>query len=334
MSINTLGIDPTRTTLLRRQWCHAVDMRFLALGHAITQLIEHQNALGITSNTRWAYETDTEKLGQFKIWLQIQINQHILSQRQADSWFTDYVSKAYAKGIARSFEDVRSLGRSQAYYNKRLDFYLGSRAEFLSSSFSRPASQSRIELLGSRTFSELKGVTDAMSQQMTRTLVDGMAQGISPREVAVNLNRDVANIGIMRARRVARTETIRAHASGQLQSLRDLGVDQIGVAVELSTAGDNKVCPRCRLLNGIVLTPDEAEGLIPVHDECRCCFQPANIGEPTQGQVRSRSRIMEALRKATPAQVKLSKQLQRKRRVWGSGFDPSKISKVRPRRSV
>lgn len=248
-----------------------------------------------TTNTRWAYQTDAEKLKQFKVWLQIQINQHILSQRQADSWLTDYVSKAYAKGLSRSFEDVRSLDKSRAYYDKKLDFYNGTRAEFLSSSFGRPVSLNRIELLGSRTYSELKGVTDAMSQQMTRTLVDGMAQGISPREVAVNLNKDVAGIGMVRSRMIARTETIRAHAEGQLDALEALGVTHVGVAVEFATAGDFKVCAKCSRLNGSVLTISQARSLIPLHPNCRCAWQPQTQVQPLSPKL-ARSRIASALR--------------------------------------
>jgi SPP1 gp7 family putative phage head morphogenesis protein len=328
MLINNRGsIDPSRTTMLRRQWENDLVGRFKIIQQAIAHLIVEQNALGITTNTRWAFQSDAEKLKQFKIWLQIQINQHILSQRQANSWFSDYVAKAYTKGLNRSFEEVRSLGRSQAYYAKKPDFYSGSRAEFLASSFARPVSTNRIELLGSRTYSELKGVTDAMSQHVTRTLVDGMAQGLSPREVAVNLNCDVDGIGIVRARAIARSETIRAHAEGQLDALESLGITHVNVGVEWRTAQDRKVCPTCSRLNGSVLTIQQARGLLPQHPNCRCAWLPASIGsDALQGpkQARQRKASVWGYQSAQPARKLLKRGLGGLKRLH---YKPTPLTK-------
>jgi SPP1 gp7 family putative phage head morphogenesis protein len=187
------------------------------------------------------------------------------------------------------------MQRYKEQNQERPDWYAGTREEFLRSSFGRPVSVERVAQLTSRVYSDLKGVTDAMSTVMQRTLMDGMIQGKSPRDVAKDLNKSVDGIGITRARTIARTETIRAHADGQLDALKQLGVEEVGVMVEWSTAGDDLVCPLCADLNGIVMKINEAYAIIPRHPNCRCSWIPANVGEPTKDQVRGKSSIEQSI---------------------------------------
>jgi hypothetical protein len=83
----------------------------------------------------------------------------------------------------------------------------------------------------------------------------------------------------------------------------DMGVTELGAAVEWSTAGDGRVCEMCAPLNGIVLTTKEARGLLPRHDECRCCWTPANVGEDTKGQKRTKEAIKDAIDKSVKAEI-------------------------------
>jgi SPP1 gp7 family putative phage head morphogenesis protein len=94
---------------------------------------------------------------------------------------------------------------------------------------------------------------------------------------------------------VARTEIVRAHAEGQLTAMEDMGVTDLGVAVEWDTAHDDRVCPKCADLQGIVVKTSEAHGLIPRHPNCRCSWIPANVGEGERGQTRGKGAIDEAI---------------------------------------
>jgi SPP1 gp7 family putative phage head morphogenesis protein len=51
-------------------------------------------------------------------------------------------------------------------------------------------------------------------------------------------------------------------------------LEGVTVDAEYTTADDNKVCPKCRQLEGNVYTIDEARGIIPVHPNCRCAWNP------------------------------------------------------------
>ena len=80
------------------------------------------------------------------------------------------------------------------------------------------------------------------------------------------------------------TQGIHAHSEGQLDSFEKLGVEEVGVMAEWITAGDDRVCERCAVLEGAVLKVKEARGLIPRHPNCRCAWLPANVGEGVKGQ--------------------------------------------------
>jgi SPP1 gp7 family putative phage head morphogenesis protein len=164
------------------------------------------------------------------------------------------------------------------------DFFAGTKDEFLRSAFGRPVAIERVKQLAGRVFHGppgvgLRGVTQEMAERMSQTLTDGLVQGKNPREIARDLAKAI-DVGKKRAEMIARTEVIRAHAEGQLDVMERLGVEEVGVMVEWSTAGDDRVCPMCQPLEGIVMKIREARGTLPRHPLCRCSYIPANVGEP------------------------------------------------------
>jgi SPP1 gp7 family putative phage head morphogenesis protein len=84
----------------------------------------------------------------------------------------------------------------------------------------------------------------------------------------------VKSISVRRAGALARVEVIRAHANAQLDAFELLGIKKVGLKAEWHTAGDEKVCPKCKPLEGAVFTIAQARGLIPRHVNCRCCWLP------------------------------------------------------------
>lgn len=299
-------IDPTRTTMLRRRFEAEMSRRFAVLKRRIFNLIVVQDAFGLhpktpftwnetTWNEDWSYNDPGTQMTQFYRWLNAQISQDIYGSRDdtRPSWTQEYITAAYMKGQDRSFTDL-----NKPINQKKLDFYKGTRAEFLRSAFFRPVSVDKVKLLAQRTMMEMGGATDSMAQTVTRELVDGLIKGQSPRVVAAQLAAKVDQLGRNRANTIARTETIRAHAEGQLDALEELGMDSVGISVEWSTADDYKVCPKCRSLEGIVIAIDEARGLLPRHPNCRCAFRPANVGEDTDKQIRTKKRIVQSIKQS------------------------------------
>jgi predicted double-glycine peptidase len=254
----------------------------------------------------WQPYSDAGKVRAFRLWLRNQIDQTIKG-KDTEELLRRYAEAAMRKGAGRAFDDTQRFRQLQEGQPATEDFYRGSREQFLRDTFRQPVSVERLEALAERSFSDLDGVTDAMETGMVRELMDGLAEGKNPYEIAKDLNQQVDGIGIQRARLIARTEVIRAHSEGQLDGLENLGVEEVGVAVEWSSAGNDCedlppkvrklggcVCKKCAAMDGVVLKITEARNLIPLHPNCRCAFVPANVGEDEGDQTRTRRGIERA----------------------------------------
>jgi SPP1 gp7 family putative phage head morphogenesis protein len=257
--------------------------------------VKAQTRNALIDNTRWKFHTTSEQVEAFKAWLKQQVQSQIRGQTMDQLW-QQYIMQGYAKGQGRAFEDAtaaeKALGQTMG---EPMDFFEGTKAQFLRSAFANPISIDRVKQLAGRVFTELDGVTQLMAIRMSRTLLDGLVQGQSPRDIGRDLSKAV-DVGRERALTIARTEIIRAHAEGQLDGFDALGIEEVGAAVEWSTADDEDVCPDCEQLDGVVLTTDEARGMLPQHPNCRCAWIPANVGEDTKGQKRSKSAISTILK--------------------------------------
>lgn len=282
-------MDPTRTATLRRQFENELKRRFFKLATKIYALVVDRDVFGLVPATHnpfignageWQFRTSSEQVKAFQQWLATQIQVDVLdgqATQSDDQYWAKYIQEGFKKGAGRSFDDFRkgkALGKQQGP-----EFYKGSRYEFLHSAFANPETIDKVKLLAGRTFDDLKNVTTDMSTRISRALTSGLVQGKNPKAIARDMVNEVDGIPLNRARMIARTEIIRAHAEGQLDALEKLGVEQVGVQVEWLTAEDDLVCPECEELGGTTYEIDDAHDLIPAHPNCRCCFTPANVGE-------------------------------------------------------
>lgn len=298
--INHLRADPTRTLVIAKAFSAAIASHINALGKAVKDKIinDVELALGrdvreILNATRYTFKPKNVQIDEFRDWLESETQDVVFPKGLDDeAWWELYILQSYKKGNRRAIVDVGKLSKKVT----EEFFPLGS-TDFLLKSFGTPVSQARVKVLAGRVLTELKGITDDMARKILRELTDGLIQGLSPRVVAARMTR-VVSIARSRAELLARTETIRAHAEGQLDGLERLGIKHVGIMVEWTTTGDSAVCPLCNDMAGVVMTIAEARGAIPRHPSCRCSFIPANVGEDTQGQVRDRSWIREAVRRS------------------------------------
>jgi hypothetical protein len=82
-------------------------------------------------------------------------------------------------------------------------------------------------------------------------------------------------------------------------------------------------------MDGVVMHPSEAHGLLPRHPNCQCAFTPANVGESTKGQKRGKGEIRRAFDKSVRAErpkAKL-KTAKEKSRWVGAGKYPGAAPK-------
>lgn len=296
-------VDPTHTTLLRNAFAQEMRKRFNELMRVIKTTVYDRDAFGLTQvhlelnqmypspQNAFNFARNQAKLDAFMVWLRDQVDRGILTTTQMyqlgsaveKAWTDLYLLDSYKRGVERARYEMKQAGYDvpSVEMSGGIEIIIGT-----------PFHIDRIGLIFSRVYEELKGVTAAMDQQISRVLAQGLADGDNPRLLARKLvstiNGDgVDKLGIRdslgrfipasrRAELLARTEIIRAHHLATVQEYKNWRIEGVFVNAELVTAGDDRVCEKCSSLEGHVFTLEEAEGLIPRHPLCRCCIIPVH----------------------------------------------------------
>lgn len=321
---SVLNLDPTHTTTLRNKFATDLTGRFRKLKADIKTSITTNDCFGLRTdrpfglvglatipNRAFAFETDAKKVDGFMNWLNAEVDKGVLEVHYSQegrrivghsNWSKVYIDSSYKKGMARAGTEMSKAGLiDPSKYPAQPMFSM-------EAMFNRPIHADRVGLLYTRTFNELKGITEAMDQQISRALAEGMAQGLGPAKIARNLTDRVDKIGITRARTMARTEIIRAHHLATINTYREAQIEGVRVKAEWSTAGFG-VCPSCAEMEGKIFTLNEIEGMIPLHPSCRCCALPAGVGERKAPSEPKSSEYYERKLEETQAKIdKLNKQ--------------------------
>ncbi len=234
------------------------------------------------ANTDWRFYDAPQQAQAFLDWLQTRIAQTVLS-RAEQAIIQRFVGQAYVRGISRAREDVEG-------YDVR-----GMRREQFARDVLKRA-PSKIQLLIARNRRDVESVIEQMRVKLQRTLTDALLRRSRASEIAKLLNADIDDTAIRRLRAVAHDGIVRAHAEGQLEGYEAQGITEVVVMVEWLTAGDEKVCPACEDLEGIVVSVQMAHGMLPRHVGCRCAFGVA--GRYQKGQKRSPRRVGAAIERS------------------------------------
>lgn len=288
-------IDPTRMVTLRNAFVGQMSKRFNHIAILVKKAVADQDCFGLKPIPEvtvfqnlpgvraFAFGTSQQKVQEFMTWLQEQVNKGLLSVSEYEQlgvavrkeWTDLYIEDSYKRGVIRARYELIKVGYSIPSIETA-----GGIALVMANS---PFHMDRVGLLYTRTYNELKGVTDSMAQQLSRVLAQGMADGDGPRLIASKLVTTITGQGDTlaitdslgrfipakrRAELIARTEMQRAHHVATIQEYRNWGVIGVNVNAEWSTAGDSRVCEACAELEGKIFTLDEIEPMIPLHPQC------------------------------------------------------------------
>lgn len=304
------GRDPTQTTTLRREWAGKFGSRYRTLRGMVREAVESKDIFGLDGPPgrppvftvqqqvpdsareelnalrrrimelyrqgklgeaiselrsyvlhpgRFAFPQAAQKVALFRAWLDEA--QDVVVAGVDGEWTHTYVKRAYLKGLTDAERRAMQAGLS-------VDDMDPSKVVL------QPVHHDALQMLYTRSYQDLQGISAAAGTAISRELADGFAAGLNPKTMASAINKRLATVGLHRARTLARTEVIRAHAEATLSRYRQFGVKAVAGRAEFATAGDDRVCPICEGLDGEVFTLDDAKGVIPVHPNCRCTWLP------------------------------------------------------------
>lgn len=266
--------DPTHTLTLRNAFARDMNKRFIELRGIIRKAIVDEDVFGLKDPPTvlqlstpgpeaFAFSRSGQKVNQFMAWLKEQEQLGILEvsdfgfgiqfgQGIEPAWTDKYIQSAYQSGIKQARQEMKKAG---------FDVPTIEASGGIEAAFNNPFHVDRVGLLFSRTFNDLKGITGTMDGQISRMLAKGLAEGQNPNTIARWLTKTISGpakgekmplaitdtLGRFipaqrRAKMLARTEVIRAHAEGTLQEFKNFGVAGVKVRAEFVTAGDDRVC--------------------------------------------------------------------------------------------
>ncbi len=264
-SKNPLGDDPTRTLTIRRKAVAEIKRKYTEIKRLINQSVVTNKIftnVDPLQKSDFVFLRSDEKLQEFDRWLQTAINQIILTgnvnpRSPQLNWMLQYFLEGYERGAKKGNTQLaRFLGRNKI--------------PVTTSVLQNPFHIDKLQLLFSRDFTQLKGITEAMSQQINYVLSEGLLEGLGSKKIAKNINDRVDKIGITRSNLLARTEIINTfnlaviNEGNYISSIID---EQI--VYEWVDSGDSRVRPTHVLRDGKYYTSQKVSELIG-EPNCRC----------------------------------------------------------------
>lgn len=314
--------DPTKTATLRGRAYRQIDTRFKRLGKVIDFVInnaffenwqitgQQRTPRRIGNATfpqvpvvpldlprlreRFIYLASEQRVFEFARFTQEQISRYVIGAEfgvgvdRPYGWLsTGFIKPSYERGVLQARAALRRVARPAFFQGRAADITQELAREIPALN---PAHVARSRVVYQRAFNQLKGVGDDLAARLSNTLGDAVLKGQNPLDVARRLQRDLG-FSRNRARRIARTEIVRANNIATLEEFKQLE-DGVGepIRVQWSTTQDSKVRDTHASRQGQIYTQDEAQSLIG-EPNCRCGLLPyirsaperAGVAAPAEG---------------------------------------------------
>lgn len=107
-----------------------------------------------------------------------------------------------------------------------------------------------------------------LGNRLNKALEESISKGWNLQRTQKKI-RDIADMTVYEAKRIARTETGRVATEGNIKAFKDYGVEK----VEWNATLEKRTCQRCASLHGKKYTMGTQPPL-PLHPHCRCVLIP------------------------------------------------------------
>lgn len=209
--------DPTGQDKRERGAIADFERRIKRIGASLKAILKRQYYTVLTLNaaefTQKKYQFNVDTLLMDSVGLEIDnlIDRIILDGGDARNlWLmTGYVEPAYQQGTGAAYTNLSI--QSSAYKLSRPD---------LASVLTSAPYLLRLGYIRAREFEEMKALSASMKATYRSILLDGMAQGINPLQIAENITAQTGH-DIKRTRRIARTEVTIALRRARIDEAED-----------------------------------------------------------------------------------------------------------------
>lgn len=193
--------NPTQTERQRRRAFKQIKTALAGVQRGVLQRFEQIQCIETTANAdgdnrAYEYLLDQFVLDDMNRYIAELINELVMRAINGEPIVVGQTELAYQQSTAAS---VVSLAAQTEAFRRTVEETL----------ISAPY-RTRIALLRARVFEEMRGFSDQTRTELSRILADGMARGLSPRDIKRTI-RDRIGVSQSRAERIARTEINVAH---------------------------------------------------------------------------------------------------------------------------
>ena len=243
--------DPTRTRMLREQYSKQLTSLYSKFGKQIieplTKFVQLQQQSKMQKKSM-AVNFNIDKM------LEISIEKNI--NQPSKKIISVNITQAYKKG-ARDAKGKIPKENEPLTPNERLT----------------PVDYEVIILLQENNYNRIKDCSNAMKNAITYSCTKGVMNGWGADKIAYEIRNNIegnSNMGIIRAKMIARTEIITAYNQGAETQYKAAGLTRKQMI--WITAIDERTCDEC--IGNDEKTIDEIGELPPVHPNCRCSIAP------------------------------------------------------------
>lgn len=273
-----LSNNPTRTRTIEANWLREINRRWAAFRKSTTERLRAMNAGELVTNDA-LFALDP---GQQRIYMQFLLNEIerlLMGTAEPPNWQAVYQTQAYQRGIESTRASLISQGASIVPTEIERQAALGLEAFTATPSIgttgAAPIHRDALEFLHTRSFTSLKGWTDAMARETRQILFDGVEQGKGIDQVVREMV-DRQGVSRSRARVIARTETIQAFQRSSTNEAQRASEElDEEVLLRWLTVRDDRVRHLHATWHGTLSTPKDNRARINVSPwNCRCGTAP------------------------------------------------------------
>lgn len=257
--------NPTRTQTVEERYAQRLRGRYQHLNSLIREFVARRDVLGIGELTAaspppsFEFSRDDQKIDGFREWLMQAQEEEVLGVIDRNG--NRYVRQAYTAGVRGANTDIRQADVGDPLSN-------------VSAVLQLPVHEQTLQVLYTRNFSELQGLTDEIGREVARELTQAIGEGTGPREAANRITDVIGRVedgtprgAQARATTIARTETLRARHIGAREQYKRHGVQKVE-PILAPTA-----CELCIQLAADAPYPVSEMGAhLPRHPNCRCSW--------------------------------------------------------------